>query len=83
MGLREFLDKRLDWQFDRRASSTFVEMTWVRWRRGPVTVYRQRTDTGQSGSTTWFLYVWDDVGFGVHLPDPVTGAIDKMLGLSK
>ena len=69
------------WEWDKKEAFLNVHVRWTRWRRGPVTLYRQEFDLGQARSVHWFLYAVDNFGLGLQLPEFVTKPLDKLLGV--
>ncbi len=60
--------KFFDWQWDKIVMENCpVKITWTRWRRGPITVYKKSYVVGNY-YTEWFIYPIDNLGFGIHLP---------------
>ena len=61
----------LPWQWDADdLPPTPFEFSIRRWRRGPITIYRHVhwLNEREDSHTTYWIYLADDFGFGIHLP---------------
>ena len=63
----------LPWQFDKHEFPESVKafVHYKRWRRGPITFYKKMEllTQDQEWTTEWWVYVANDFGFGIQLPN--------------
>jgi predicted enzyme related to lactoylglutathione lyase len=80
-GIKGFFEKNFDWKFDRMEAGMSVDITWVRWRKGPITFFRQhmKVPSVQDGSTDWIVFIRDDLGVSFHLPESANKLLDGIL----
>lgn len=60
----------LPWQWDTDGFERGpIEISIKRWRRGPITFYRYIMHFNQEDTfTSYWCYIFNDVGIGIHLP---------------